>query len=50
MNDIINMIINNGMGVVLMSYFLFKDYKFNNHITNLLVEIKEVLAVMKDKV
>lgn len=50
MSDIINMIINNGMGVVLMAYFLFKDYKFNNHITNLLVEIKEVLAVMKDKV
>lgn len=46
-NDIIQLIMNNGMAVVLMAYFLFKDYKFNGHISNVLVEIKEVLVGLK---
>jgi hypothetical protein len=48
LEQIIQLILENGSGVVLMAYFLFKDYKFNGNITNVLGEIKEVLAVMKD--
>ena len=46
-NDVIQLIMNNGMSVVLMAYFLVKDYKFNGHISEVLSEIKEVLATLK---
>lgn len=47
MNEIIDLIMNNGMAVVLMGYFIFKDYKFNDNILNILQEVKEVLAQLK---
>lgn len=49
MEEIVSLIVSNGMSVVIIAYFLFKDYKFNASITEILAEIKEVLAVMKDK-
>lgn len=49
LNDIATLIMNNGLSVVLVGYFIWKDYKFNDSITKLLGEIKEVLAVLKDK-
>ena len=48
MEDIINLIVSNGMSVVIIAYFLFKDYRFNGSITAILAEIKEVLAVIKE--
>lgn len=47
MEDMVNLIVSNGMSVVIIAYFLFKDYKFNEGITNVLTEIKEVLTVLK---
>ena len=47
-NDLISLIASNGMAVVIIAYFLFKDYKFNGQITGILQEIKEVLAVLKE--
>lgn len=47
MEQIINLIINNGMSVVLVAYFIFKDYKFNQQTISVLGEIKEVLACLK---
>ncbi len=49
LQDIISLIASNGMAVVIIAYFLFKDYKFNASITGILTEIKEVLAVLRDK-
>lgn len=49
MENLVNLIVSNGMSVVIIAYFLYKDYKFNSAITNLLAEIKEVLAVLKSK-
>lgn len=48
MEQIVNLIISNGMAVVIVAYFLFKDYKFNQQTLDVLHEIKEVLAVVKD--
>lgn len=48
LNEIISLIATNGMGIVLIAYFIFKDYKFNTAITTVLTEIKEVLAVLKN--
>lgn len=47
MEDIIQMIINNGMGVVLLAYFIYKDSRWNASITNVLGEIKEVLVELR---
>lgn len=49
MDNFVNMIVTNGMAVVIVAYFLFKDYKFNGQIINLMQEIKEVLAVISKK-
>ena len=49
LNEIINLIATNGMAIVIIAYFLFKDFKFNSTIVGVLSEIKEVLAILKDK-
>ena len=36
------------MAVAIVAYFLFKDYKFNGQIINVLGEIKEVLSLVKE--
>ena len=46
---IINTILNNGMGVGLLIYFVYKDNKFNTAITNVLQEIREVLTILKER-
>ena len=47
MEDLINMIMTNGIGVVLIAYFIYRDYKFSEKITSSLDSIKEVLTVLK---
>ena len=49
MQEFINLIITNGIAVVIVAYFLFKDYKFNGQIIELMQEIREVLAVISNK-
>lgn len=49
MQEFINLIITNGIAVVIVAYFLFKDYKFNGQIIELMQEIREVLAVLSRK-
>lgn len=48
MNEIINLIVSNGMAVVIVAYFLFKDYKFNGQILAVLGELRELMAVIKN--
>lgn len=47
MQEIVQLIINNGIGVVLLAYFIWKDSKWNATITNVLGEIKEVLIELR---
>lgn len=47
MEDIIQLIMNNGMGAVLLAYFIYKDSKWNGAITTVLSEIKEVLVELR---
>ena len=47
MEEMVNLIVSNGMSVVIIAYFLWKDFKFHGNIVNVLTEIKEVLAVLK---
>lgn len=36
-----------GMSVVIIAYFLYKDYKFNEQLLSVLGEVKEVLAELR---
>ena len=47
MQEIVQLIVNNGMGVVLLAYFIYKDTKWNASITSVLGEIKEVLVELR---
>lgn len=45
--EMTNLIVNNGMSVIIIAYFLYKDYKFNDQIITILGEVKEVLTSLK---
>lgn len=47
MEEVVSLITTNGMGVVLMAYFIYKDWKFNEQIVKVLGEVKEVLTSLK---
>lgn len=49
MENIVNLLVSNGLATVIVAYFLFKDYKFNGQIIDVLGEIKEVLAILRNK-
>ena len=48
MENFVNLIVTNGMAVVIIAYFLFKDYKFNQQIIDVLAEMKEVLITLRE--
>lgn len=43
MEDLINLIVNNGLSVVLVAFYLMKDYKFNNQLVETLKSINDKL-------
>lgn len=49
MENIINMIVTNGVAVVIVAYFLYKDFKFNGQLIELMQEIREVLSLISRK-
>ena len=50
MNDIVDLIVNNGIAVVFVAYFLFRDYKFNNELIKTLTTIQNTLTAVADDV
>lgn len=49
MEEVAQLISNYGMSVVIIGYFLYKDYKFNQSIIDVLSEVRDVLTVLKDR-
>lgn len=47
MDEIVQLITTNGMGVVLLAYFIFKDYKFNANIISVLDKINIILGKLE---
>ena len=47
MEEMVNLMVSNGMSVVIIGYFLYKDYMFNSQILKVLGEVKEVLCELK---
>lgn len=50
MNDIVDLIVNNEIAVVVVAYFLFRDYKFNNELIKTLTTIQNTLTAVADDV
>lgn len=48
MNDIVNLIINSSTSVVIIAYFIFRDYKWNNQLIETLTKIETVLDDIKE--
>lgn len=47
MNDIVNLIVNNGIAVVVVAYFLIRDWKYNADMIVILNEIKTMIEFIK---
>lgn len=45
MENIVNLIVNNGVAIVVVGYFLFTNYKFNE---NLIKTLTEITVTLKD--
>lgn len=50
LNEIANLMINNGTAVALLIYFIYKDNKFTETITRALSSIEESLEIIKESV
>lgn len=48
MSDLINVIINNGVAVGIVVYFIYKDYKWNNELLKTLTTIQVTLQEMSE--
>lgn len=48
MTDILNLIVNSGVAVFVVAYFIYKDNKFNNELVKTLTEITTTLKDMQD--
>lgn len=46
MSDIVNIIVNNGVAVGIVIYFLYKDYKWNDELLKTLTSIQVTLTDM----
>lgn len=49
MNDIVNLIINSSTSVVIIAYFIFRDYKWNNKLVESLTKIETLLEDINTK-
>ena len=49
MENIVNLIVNNGVAIVVVGYFLFTNYKFNESLIKTLTEITVTLQDMKNE-
>ena len=50
MDEIMNLIVNNGSAIALLIYFIYKDNKFTENITKALTSIEESLQIIKESV
>ena len=50
MEQLVNLITTSGMAVVIVAYFLYKDYKFHDNIMSVLTEMRELMSIIKTKV
>ena len=50
MNDLINLMVNNGIAVVVVAYFMYRDYKWNNELIKTMTTIQDSLQTLNNKI
>ena len=50
MSDVVNLLVNNGIAVVVVAYFLIRDWKYNADMIVILNEIKTMIEYIKKDV
>ena len=50
MNDIVNLLVNNGVAVVVVAYFLFMNYKYFDKLTAALTEVTMTLRDIQEDI
>lgn len=50
LDEIVNLMVNNGTAIALLIYFIYKDNKFSENITKALTSIEESLKIIKDSI
>lgn len=50
MENIIDLIVNNGIGVACIVYFMFRDYKFVNKINETLAVVEKYIATREEHI
>lgn len=50
MESIINLMVNNGIAVVVVAYFMIRDYKFNNELIKTMTTITDSLNEIAEKI
>jgi hypothetical protein len=48
MENLVNLMVNNGVAIVVVGYFLFTNYKFNEKLISTLTEITMTLKYIQD--
>lgn len=48
MEEIVNLIVSNGIGVACICYFMFRDYKFQDTIAKTLTQLEETTTLIKE--
>ena len=49
MENIIDLLVNNGIGVACLVYFMFRDYKFVNKINDTLAVVESYISLREKK-
>lgn len=50
MDEIVNLVVDNGTAVALLIYFIYKDNKFSENLTKALTSIEESLQIIKESI
>ena len=50
MSDIVELLVNNGIAVVVVAYFLFRDWKYNDQFIKTLTTIQNTLTALADDI
>lgn len=50
MDDLVNLIVNNGIAVVVVAYFLIRDYRFNDNMIKTMTTIQNTLVALTEQI
>lgn len=48
MDEIVNLILNSSVTIVVIAYFIFRDWKFNEKLTSALTSLNETVTMLKE--